>query len=87
MHWEQFRSITWPEAFTVNCSDGASLQLLKGNGVTYEPPNDDPAGRGMICATMLPARSGQRQRQGQCVYLDEIRSIQDEDGQVIWRRR
>lgn len=87
MNWEQFESIAWPETFTVNCRDGTSLKLIKGDGVAYEAPADDPSGRGMICATMFPARSGARRSYGQCVFLEEIRSIEDENGRVIWGMR
>ena len=84
MTWDQFKLIAWPDEFVVRCTDGTSLKLLKGDGVTYEPAKDNSSGRGMICATMFPARSGQRRLVGQCVYLDEIRSIEGEGGCVFW---
>ena len=87
MNSEQFRRIVWPSVFTVRCMDGTTVKLLRGDGVSYQGPDDDPSRRGMICATMFPARAGQRNSVGQCVYLDEIRCIENDKDEVIWGLR
>ena len=87
MDERQFLSICWPLAFRVKCRDGSSVMLQRGDGVRYVPAADDPLGRGMICATMFARRSGQKSRKGQCVYLDEIESIESAGGGLVWGKR
>lgn len=86
MTQDQFDSIPWPDTFVIKCVDGKSVVLNRGDGISYMPKSDDPEGRGMLCGTMPPARSGQRRSYGICLYLDEIIFIEGLTGICIWPR-
>jgi len=81
---DDFLAIQWPDTFVVHRIDGNSETLLKGQGVSYEGPEDDPEGRGGISATMLPAKSGQGHRYLRHYYFNEFARITDTKGGVLW---
>jgi hypothetical protein len=82
----EFLLIEWPESFVVELCDGTRERLLRGEGVAYESAEDDPGGRGLLFATIVPTRTGQRGRYGRGLYLDEVKSISTESGRALWRR-
>jgi len=81
---EELLEIHWPEEFVVEYADGARERLLRGDGVQVIPPEDDPEGRGALCAS-LPKRHPRNQKQrGGYVRFTELRAIYSPGGRLLW---
>jgi hypothetical protein len=86
MTWEEFRAITWPGEFVVEFTDGQRRPLRRGEGVGWDPPDDDPEGRGSLSAYLPKRHPRNRDLLLKC-YFDEVRAIYATDGTPIRESR
>jgi len=81
---DELMGLSWPEEFDVEYVDGSRERLLRGDGVTFTLPDDDPESVGGISAN-LPKKHSQNQKQlGRYVRLTELRAILTKDGHQLW---
>lgn len=81
--FDELRAIEWPGEFIVEYDDGAKERLLRGEGVVFTPPADDPEGIGGICAD-LPKRNPRNQSVGRYINFNQLRAIYTTDGHRLW---
>ncbi|WP_422931887.1 hypothetical protein [Singulisphaera sp. PoT] len=82
--FEELRLIRWPSEFDVEYANGRRERLLRGEGVSIISPDDDPNGRGALCADLPPKHPRNQKRGGRYIYLDELRAIRSSDGSLLW---
>jgi len=84
--FDQLFRLRWPEAFVVEYRDGEMEYLLRGEGINFLLPEDDPAGIGHFAAD-IPKRSRHQQRQhGRAVSFRDLRALYSTEGETLWKR-
>ncbi|KAA1260953.1 hypothetical protein LF1_34950 [Rubripirellula obstinata] len=81
---DELLSLDLPDAFIVRYLDGTSERLLRGNEISVTSPSDDPEGIGGFDA-LIPKNHPRHQHQGgRYIRYNELDSILDECGSVIY---
>jgi len=81
---EELLAINWPSEFLVEYTNGEREWLLRGDGVSFTLPNDDPEGCGGLSA-QLPKRHPRNQKTvARYIPFTELCSVFTVEGLRLW---
>ncbi|MEO6811638.1 MAG: hypothetical protein ABI353_21200 [Isosphaeraceae bacterium] len=82
--YDELLALDWPGEFVVEYGNGTSERLMRGEGVEFLLPADDPDECGGLFASLPKMRPRNQKQGGRFIRFTELRAVCSTDGRRLW---